>query len=68
MTRPWSNLYTADQLLGLFRAWNVTEPLPSKRTRVMVAFPPGRPFRTAEITKTVLKSTYGKTLYQVVMQ
>ncbi len=57
--------YTKDQMLKVFEAWGVTEPLPKKGRKVLVAFPPGREIRMATVTVHDRKSTYGKTLFRV---
>lgn len=58
-------LLLADQAQMILTGWNVTEPLPTKKTAVIVGFPPALPFPLARLTRTNLKSTYGKPLYSL---
>lgn len=62
--------YTKDQLLKVFQAWSVSEPIPGKGKKTVIAFPPSEDnqFRQATVTVDPLKSTYGKSLYKVVME
>lgn len=61
-------LDTKDQLLHLFKAWDITEQPPKKGKKIVVSFPKGKfNFTLAEIFVHDQKSTYGKTLYKIVM-
>ena len=58
------NLLTKVQLLTVFKAWGVTEPIPKKNTVVHVSFP-NKPLSSAKVSWTVLKGTYGDRLYRI---
>jgi hypothetical protein len=60
-------LYTKDQTLKVFSAWGVKESLPKKSQKTLIAFPPGADFRVGTVTVHDQKSTYGKTLYKIVL-
>lgn len=59
--------YLKDQILKLMREWNCSEPLPTKKTRVIIGFPPSAQYRLGIITKHDQKSTYGKPLYKLLL-
>jgi hypothetical protein len=66
-----TSLTTKDQLLKLFHAWGVTDQKPpTKSKKVIIAFPrtPQYDFATATVTVADHKSTYGKTLYQTILE
>ena len=58
-------LNTKEQLLHIFAAWGVKEPIPGKGKKVIIGFPPPAAFRMATIIKSDKRSTYGKALYQI---
>lgn len=59
-----TNFYTADQLRFILSVHRITEPLPTKKTKLLIAFPNGI---LDTITVHNKKSTYGKTLYKSVL-
>jgi hypothetical protein len=59
--------HTKDQMLKIMAAWNTSESLPKKSQKVVIAFPPGANFRTGIITVHDKKSTYGTTLYKLLL-
>lgn len=59
----FSCLYTKEQLFAVLQKWNTEPQAPTKKKKVLIAFPDGR--SVATITKSDKKSPYGKSLYLV---
>lgn len=66
MCRTHHNLYTKQQLQGLFAAWGCSEPIPDKGMKVVIAFggKQGIEADLIEVERTDLKGTYGDRLYR----
>ena len=60
-------LYNKQQMLQVISAWGVEAKLPTKGKKTVVSWPAPTVLDLAEITVADQKSTYGKTLYKVVM-
>lgn len=56
-------LYTKEQLFDVLRGWSTEPQVPTKKNKVLIAFPDGQ--SVATITKSDKKSPYGKSLYLV---
>lgn len=62
MTKISEQLVTKDQLEIIYAAWGTAAEIPSGKKKSLVVWP----YREhAEITKTMLKSEYGKRLFRI---
>lgn len=60
-------LYNKQQMLHVISAWGVDAKLPTKGKKTVVSWPAPTVLDLAEITVDDQKTTYGKTMYKVVM-
>ena len=60
-------LYNKQQMLHVISAWGVDAQLPTKGKKTVVSWPAPTVLDLAEITVDDQKTTYGKTMYKVVM-
>ena len=64
--RPWTCLYTKDQMLMILRAWgHADQTLPNKGALTLDV--QGPVYTQVTITKTLHKSDYGNRLYEAVL-
>ena len=59
--------YNKQQMLQVISSWGVIAELPKKGKKTIVAWPAPTVLDLAEITVDENKTTYGKTMYKVVM-
>ena len=60
-------LLTKDQAVAVLESWGNKEPMPRKDRQLIICLPkPANP-NMATVSKTDLKSTYGRPLYRVIM-
>lgn len=69
MSRAHSSLYTRQQLQGLFKAWECTEPIPKQGQKVIISWPCKGDMEAdvAEVEATTLKGTYGDKLFRATL-
>jgi hypothetical protein len=60
-------LYNKQQMLHIISAWGVDAQLPTKGNKTVVQWPAQAVLDMAEITVDDKKTTYGKTMYKVVL-
>lgn len=64
----WSCLYTQNQLLMLMEKMSLSLPCPRRGEVLQAKLPEGREHTSIEVSRTNLKSTYGKPLFRVEMR